>query len=192
MLYGVDISEHNGYVNFDELKKADMSFVIIRSSYGMLEDSLFRYNVDMATKAGLTCGAYHYSYATNSDDAQKESEFVCKLIKESGCFLGLPIFLDMEDADNYKRDRKVTNEQINNICKIFISNVKNMYNCGLYSSLDWLTYLIDWKSLDCCVWSAQWNTIDDFKGYMWQYTDKLNINGKVFDGDVLYQQGVDY
>lgn len=28
--------------------------------------------------------------------------------------------------------------------------------------------------------------VDDFKGYMWQFNDKLIINGKQFDGNILY------
>lgn len=186
MMYGVDISEHNGYVDFEELKKAGIQFVIIRCSYGLNEDSLFRDNVARATQVGLMCGAYHYSYALTVEKAVEEAEFVCNLIENSGCFLGLPIFLDMEDTDNYKRVRGVTNERINEICRVFIASVKSKYDCGLYASLSWLNTIIDWKSLDCCVWSAQWNKIDDFKGYMWQYTDSLNIGGKLYDGDVLY------
>ena len=27
---------------------------------------------------------------------------------------------------------------------------------------------------------------DDFKGYMWQFTDMLIIGGKQFDGNILY------
>lgn len=28
---------------------------------------------------------------------------------------------------------------------------------------------------------------NNFKGYMWQYTDKKGINGKLFNGDVIYE-----
>ena len=186
MLYGVDISEHNGFVDFDELKNNGVQFVMVRCSYGMNEDSNFLDNVCEANEAGLLVGAYHYSYALTPERAYEEAKYVCDLIKNSGVFLGLPIFLDMEDADGYKQNRGITHERINEICKTFINYVKNHYDCGLYASYDWFTNIIDWKSLECAVWSAQWNSTDDFKGYMWQYTDRLNINGKTFDGDVIY------
>ena len=32
MLYGVDISQHNGIVDFEELKNNGVQFVIVRSS----------------------------------------------------------------------------------------------------------------------------------------------------------------
>lgn len=186
MLYGVDISEHNGFVDFDELKNNGVQFVMVRCSYGMNEDSNFLDNVCEANEAGLLVGAYHYSYALTAERAYEEAKYVCDLIKNSGVFLGLPVFLDMEDADGYKVNRGITGERINEICQTFINYVKNHYDCGLYASYGWLTSIIDWKSLGCAVWSAQWNSTDDFKGYMWQYTDRLNINGKTFDGDVIY------
>ena len=186
MLYGVDVSQHNGVVDFEELKNNGVQFVIVRSSYGCNEDDNFLDNVCDANEAGLLVGAYHYSYALTAERALEEAKFLCNLIETTGVFLGLPIFLDMEDADGYKASRGITVNRINDICKTFISHVKQKYDCGLYASYDWLTNIIDWKSLGCAVWSAQWNSTDDFKGYMWQYTDRLNINGKTFDGDVLY------
>ena len=186
MLYGVDISEHNGFVDFDELKNNGVQFVMVRCSYGMNEDSNFLDNVCEANEAGLLVGAYHYSYALTPERAYEEAKYVCDLIKNSGVFLGLPVFLDMEDADGYKISRGITDNRINDICRTFINHVKQKYDCGLYASYDWLTNVIDWKSLECSVWCAEWYSKDDFKGYMWQYTDRLNINGKNFDGDVLY------
>ncbi len=37
MLYGVDVSQHNGTVDFEELKNNGVQFVIVRSSYGCNE-----------------------------------------------------------------------------------------------------------------------------------------------------------
>ena len=42
------------------------------------------------------------------------------------------------------------------------------------------------KVLGCAVWNAQWGDDDDIKGYMWQYTDSLNIGGRFFDGNIIY------
>ena len=61
MLYGVDVSQHNGIVDFEELRNNGVQFVIVRSSYGCNEDDNFLDNVVDATEAGLLVGAYHYS-----------------------------------------------------------------------------------------------------------------------------------
>jgi hypothetical protein len=52
--------------------------------------------------------------------------------------------------------------------------------------MSWLESIIDWRSLGCAVWNAQWSDRDDIKGYMWQYTDALEIGGRNFDGNMLY------
>ncbi|MBQ3444093.1 MAG: hypothetical protein IJG33_12715 [Selenomonadaceae bacterium] len=59
-------------------------------------------------------------------------------------------------------------------------------DAGVYASYSWLTSLIDWQSLGCPIWNAQWHSKDDFKGYAWQYTDSLMIGGKQFDGNIIY------
>jgi GH25 family lysozyme M1 (1,4-beta-N-acetylmuramidase) len=194
MLYGIDVSEHNGKINWSEIKRSGIDFVIIRCSYGKHEDSNFRENVYHAYNVGLKVGAYHYSYALNENQALEESKFVANLIKESGCFLHLPIFLDMEDADKYKENHGFifSRENVTDVCKAFIENIRLKYDVGLYSSYSWLKDFIDWKSLNCAVWSAQWASYDNFKGYIWQYTDSKEINGKIFDGNVMYEQGADF
>lgn len=194
MLYGIDVSEHNGKINWSEIKRAGIDFAIIRCSYGLHEDSNFRDNVYHAFNVGLKVGAYHYSYALNENRALQESQFVADLISESGCFLHLPIFLDMEDADNYKANNgfNFSKENVTNVCRAFIENIRLKYDVGLYASYSWLKDFINWRALNCAVWSAQWSASDEFKGFMWQYTDRKEINGKLFDGNVLYEYGVDF
>ena len=64
---GVDISEHNGSVDFQALKNAGVQFAILRLGYGSdyvsQDDSRFSENVRKAETAGMPWGAYLYSYA---------------------------------------------------------------------------------------------------------------------------------
>ena len=87
MMYGVDISQHNGVVDFEELKNNGVQFVIVRSSYGCNEDDNFLDNVCDANEAGLLVGAYHYSYALTVERALEEAKFLCNLIETTGVFL---------------------------------------------------------------------------------------------------------
>ena len=61
-------------------------------------------------------------------------------------------------------------------------------NCGVFANLSWLEEFIDWQALGCEIWSAQWNSEDNFKGRMWQYTDALTIGGQTFNGNILYDK----
>ncbi|GMB00452.1 GH25 family lysozyme [Pelosinus sp. IPA-1] len=183
---GIDVSENNGVVDWQEVADAGIEFVMIRSSYGLnSKDSMFTINVNGAHAVGLKVGAYHYSYALCQEDAIQEAKNCREVIDNAGVLLELPVFFDMEDADGYK-SRHGMPEDITEICRAFIDNLD--LDCGVYASYSWLTDRIDWQSLGCAVWNAQWGDIDDIKGYMWQFTDSLNINGQIFDGNEYYEK----
>ena len=59
------------------------------------------------------------------------------------------------------------------------------------SAPQWARHHIDWRSLGCAVWNAQWGPSDDLKGMMWQYTSNEYIpnggrNG-YFDANIIYE-----
>lgn len=184
---GIDVSENNGVIDWQAVKDAGIEFVMVRSSYGKnSKDEMFLENVNGAHSAGLLVGAYHYSYALNTYDALLEAQNCRAVIEEAGVLLELPVFYDMEDADGYKSRNNFSFDRnlVTEICKTFIGEI--CLDCGVYASLSWLEDYIDWQSLGCAVWNAQWGSQDDLKGYMWQYTDSLCINGKYFDANIKY------
>lgn len=198
---GVDVSYANGkldWLDWGILKDAGIEFAMCRCTYGKSGiDDTFQSNVNEATKSGIKCGAYHYSYALNEYDAIKEAQHCKEVIDNSGVLLELPVFFDMEDEDRYKKRNgfNFTRYNITNICKSFLDNFP--YNKGVYASASWLDSYIDWKSLNCPVWNAEWgnrpmsfaNTNgnnDSIRAYIWQFTDRLLIDGREFDGNILY------
>ena len=187
---GVDVSVFNEAIDWAALKAAGIDFAICRTGYGKSNfDENFQRNVEEAHKAGLICGAYHYSYALTPSDAAAEAAFCKGIIERAGVLLELPVWFSMSDADEYKKRHgfEFTRNHVTNICKAFLDNIAPL-NCGIYSNLSWLEELIDWKALGCRVWSAQYNAEDNFKGYMWQYTDALQIGGQTFNGNILYDK----
>ena len=185
---GIDVSENNGVIDWQAVADAGIGFVIVRASYGKNgKDEMFQQNVEAAHAVGLQVGAYHYSYALTPEDAILEATNCHAVIEESGAGLELPVFFDMEDADGWKANHgfDFSAENVTAICHAFLDDIG--YDCGVYASLSWLEDRIDWQNLGCAVWNAQWGTEDDIKGLMWQYTDSLDIGGKAFDGDILYE-----
>ena len=67
---GCDISKYQGKVDFFKMKKAGISFVIIRAGYGTTEDPNFKAYIDGASKAGLLIGVYWFIYANGGDKAK--------------------------------------------------------------------------------------------------------------------------
>ena len=187
---GIDVSELNGYEPLDWLaiKAAGMDFAICRTGFGKGGiDPTFARNVHDAHHAGLICGAYHYSYALTPADAIVEAHFCKRIIHEAGVLLELPVFFDTEDADGYKARHgfRFSRRNITNICAAFLDAIKPL-DCGVYASLSWLDNYIDWRSLHCPIWNAQWGKRDDLRGYLWQFTDCLKIGNQFFDGNILY------
>ncbi|MDF2568683.1 MAG: lyc 2 [Sporomusa sp.] len=188
MIKGIDVSHHNGAVDWQAVAAAGIEFAMIRCSYGLRsKDNMFTQNGAEAKAAGLKVGAYHYSYALSVKDAIQEAANCREAIDLSGVHLELPVFFDMEDADSYKERNAFAfdPEEITAICKSFIDNVG--LDCGVYASYSWLADYIDWRSIGCAVWNAQWGRNDDIQGYMWQYTDSLEISGQLFDGNIKYE-----
>ena len=186
---GVDVSIFNENVNWQALKAAGIDFAICRTGYGKSNfDENFQHNVEEAHKAGLICGAYHYSYALTPADAITEANFCKGIIERAGVLLELPVWFNMGDGDKYKERHgfDFSRRNITAICKAFIDSIKPL-NCGVFANLSWLEEFIDWQSLGCEIWSAQWNSEDNFKGRMWQFTDVLNIGGQTFNGNILYE-----
>lgn len=188
MRKGIDVSYHNGTVDWQAVKDAGIEFVIVRSSYGLQsKDPMFAEHGRGALAVGFKVGAYHYSYALSEEDAIQEAANCREAIDNAGVCVEMPVFFDMEDADDYKKRKGFSFDpaEITAMCKAFIENIG--LDCGIYASYNWLTNYIDWRSIGCAVWNAQWGPDDDIMGYMWQFTDSLNIDGKLFDGNILYE-----
>lgn len=187
---GVDVSVFNDLVDWQTLKDAGIDFAICRTGFGKSGiDETFARNVDGAHNVGMKVGAYHYSYALTPADAAREAAFCKQIIQDAGVLLELPVFFDMEDADGYKKRHGFvfSRRNVTNICRAFLDNIKPL-NAGIYASYSWLEDFIDWRSLNCPIWNAQWGSRDFLQGYLWQYTDALNIGGKLFDANILYDE----
>ncbi len=183
---GVDISEHNGSVNFSTLKNNGVEFVIIRLGYGSnytnQDDKRFAENVKKAEAAGMPWGAYLYSYAKNTSMAKSEAEHALRLLKGKTPLYG--VWYDVEDPQLSGVDVVATSQT-------FCDAMENAgYYAGIYASLSWLNNQLGSSKLDKYdKWVAQWNSSCTYKkAYgIWQYTDKLVIGGKNFDGNWAYK-----
>lgn len=103
---GIDISQHNGEIDWDKVKSdKNVDFVILRCGFGIeapnQEDRRFAENYAACKRLGIPVGAYHYSYAQSVGDAEKEAEFCLKLI--GGKQFDFPIFYDVEERAHVER-----------------------------------------------------------------------------------------
>ena len=183
---GVDISEHNGAVDFAALTQAGVKFAILRLGYGSdytsQDDAQFVQNVRKAEAAGMPWGAYLYSYAKDASMAQSEARHALRLLQGRKPLYG--VWYDVEDSQIAGADLVAT-------CQTFCAAMEaaGLY-AGIYASLSWLTTKLNSPQLDPYdKWVAQWNSACTYpKPYgIWQYTDRLAIGGQVFDGNWAYK-----
>lgn len=188
-LFGVDISEHNGNVDFERMKASGVKYVMLRTSWGhFAEDKMIRRNVQKCKEAGLPYGFYHYSYADNDQNAKEEATKFLALCNELGGYT-YPLNLDMEDADGWKARNGVGDTQNLSTIKIFKDIIEGAGKyLTLYMSKSWFDRLrakdkalID--SID--PWLAHWG-IDkpSMDCGMWQYSSDGVVPGSSARTDV--------
>ncbi len=94
---GVDISAHNGIVDFDSLASAGIDFVYLKASEGIsFRDQAFARNYKRARAAGIAVGAYHY-FRFDCDGALQCVNF---LKATEGLNMDLPPAIDVEEWGN--------------------------------------------------------------------------------------------
>lgn len=131
MAYGVDVSEHQGVgFDFQAIKNAGYSFVILRCGFVTRKDYRFEEYYTAAKAAGLNVGAYFYSYAENASEASYEADQCLSYI--AGKTFEYPIYFDFEDAVARNCDAK-------SVCLTFLDKVAAQgYLVGLYGYASWL------------------------------------------------------
>ena len=91
---GIDVSKHNGDIDFDQVRDDDYQFVYIKASEGMTyKDDAFDRNYRAARKAGLKVGAYHF-FRKNRTGEEQASNLLSAI---RGKELDLPLVIDLGD-----------------------------------------------------------------------------------------------
>lgn len=177
----IDVSIHNGSIDWSKVKAAGVEGAIIRCGYGRdmtkQDDANYKRNIEGALAQGLRVGVYLYSYAKSDDSARSEAQHTLRLVKPYKEKITLPIYYDLEEnecADRAKRNAEIFGDIIE----------KAGFWCGVYaSSYWWKTHL---KGLDRYTkWVADWgsnngkpNKKPTFSNTdLWQYTSNAHVNG---------------
>ena len=183
---GIDISEFNGSVDIAALQ-GQVDFVIIRCGYGSdyanQDDPQFEANVKKCQAAGIPWGTYLYSYAKTKAMAQSEAAHTLRLLQGRRPPYG--VWFDVEDSSLPSGEALIDN--VVAYCQAL--EAAGLY-CGVYASLSWWEGRLNSPRLDRFdKWVAQWNSQLDYQGPvgLWQFTDRLMLNGKAFDGNWAYR-----
>lgn len=154
---GINVSEHNGEIDWASAKADGIDFAIIRCGYGSdytdQDDDSWEYNISECERLDIPYGVYLYSYANNIEMARNEAAHTLRLLE--GHTPKYPVYLDLEENSLASTENR---ELLASMAEAYCTTISNAgYEAGVYANLNWWTnYLTDpifdtWKR-----WVAQY------------------------------------
>lgn len=193
MKNGIDVSKHNGVIDWNVVKKSGkVEFAILRAGYGKLtsqKDVQFERNYSECKRIGIPVGVYWYSYAITPAEATAEALTFLKII--DGKQFEYPVWFDIEERKAFNTGMKNCSAMIRAFCG---EMEKAGYWCGVYCSTSAIRSYIDSDTQKrYSMWVAEWGSRCNYTGEIgiWQYSEKGRITG--INGNVdLDRAYVDY
>ena len=193
--FGVDVSKYQKNIDWEQIKKAGVSFVIVRIGYrgygasgALVLDPMFEEHFTNVKNAGLKVGVYFFSQATTEEEA-KEEAFACAYVL-NGRKLDYPIFFDTEASGASGGSGRADGLSVADRTKCavaFCEEVKaNGYKPGVYASTLWYRNRVDLSSLTkYTIWNAHYGVASSpIDCALWQGTCTARLPGYKGDLDV--------
>lgn len=202
----IDVSVHQGVIDWAKVKNSGVDMVIIKATQGhsivqptsAFTDSRFAYNIRGAIDNRIPVGVYHFYTGRTKEDAIAEADYFCKVIapyKDK-------IVFAFCDAENYNNEyllglsREELTSRINQFCARVTSHG---YRAGHYTNIDHINRFINIKAIKYPVWVAKYSSVkpDVPNMLMWQYTSSgrvpgINTNVDMNEGFFDINDYVDY
>lgn len=175
---GIDISHHQGNINWKELEKENISFIFIKATEGgNFKDPKFKENWDHAKSSKYAVGAYHF-YSLCKTGTEQADNFIASVPKEPG---SLPPVIDLEFGGNCKAEK--SKDQVIREIQDYIDKMKDHYGEPpiIYVTTDFYTiYLIN-NFKECPIWIrdiySKPKLPDNREWLFWQYANRGHLSG---------------
>jgi lysozyme len=176
---GVDVSHHQGDIDWQRLKCENTQFAYIKASEGVrYKDPKFVANWNGAIRAGVVPGAYHF-FTLCKPGAEQATNFLTALASVNGG--GLPPAVDLEFGGNCRArpDPEAFAPQL----EAFLQELRAATGCSpvLYVTQEFYNFYIAGRFQDSHFWArdvytrprlrgrAQWN--------LWQFANRGRLPG---------------
>lgn len=176
---GIDVSHHNGIIDWSKVAK-HVNFAIIRAGYGKItsqKDKQFESNYKGCKLNKIPVGCYWYSYAVSAEEARQEARTFLKVIE--GKSFEMPVYYDIEEAKSLPH--------FNEIARAFCDEVEKAgYFVGIYSYKSAFDYHASAEIKNR--YSLWWSHVDTENSYspLHQYTWKGKVDGVTGDVAMNY------
>ncbi len=179
---GIDVSKHNGAINWGSVASSGISFAFIKvgsAKSGM--DPYFDANIRGAQAAGIKTGVYIYSYASTVEQAKNEADMVVGWLENYT--VSYPVVYDVEDTCH----KGMSQAQLQALIDTFCQTVSAAgYYPMVYSSKNWFNQKIGNVNYD--KWVAQYADNLEYNGAsFWQSTSHGSVAGVNTRVDINYQ-----
>lgn len=183
---GIDVSEHQGDIDWNAVKNAGIEFAIIRvgyRTYGGGEitlDTTFEQNLRNADAAGIKTGVYFFSQAIDPEEAIEEADAVIDAIRPYN--ITYPVIFDWEliIGDSARTDT-MTVDNLADACISFCERVKSAgYTPMIYQNKNTTMFKLDLPKLkDYDFWLAEYGDKPTYyyDYQMWQYSSTGKVPG---------------
>ena len=191
---GVDVSAHQGKIDWAAVKNSGIEFAIIRLGYRgygsgkLVEDEYARKNLEEAKAAGLKIGAYFFSQALDIKETDEEIQFILNVLAAVDVDLDMPLVLDWEIPAEDARTKNMDARTLTDIQLHFCGQMKKMgyqpmvyFNWHQSENLYYLSELEDYP-----FWLAlyQDRMTYPWKVEMWQWTSSGKVPGIAGNVDI--------
>jgi lysozyme len=170
---GIDVSHHNGSIDWKKVKADGIKFVFIKSTQGTGYSKVdyFRNQAPKALGHGLQVGAYHYAVFSNIHEAISEAQYFLSVIKDYK--LTYPPVLDLEE-----NKEKASKKQLTDAAIAFLDVLKHAgYAPILYTGKSFLATELDESRIHYPLWIARYNDELGRKADIWQYSSTGKVDG---------------
>lgn len=189
---GVDVSAHQGEVDWAQVADAGMEFAMIRIGYrgytsgGIYADEYASANLEGAANAGLKVGAYFYSQAVNPTEAALEAAYCISLLKDYD--VDMPVVFDWEYVSGDARTGTMDEQTLMECTRTFCDAIADAgYQPMVYFNPTLADTLLDLEGLtEYPFWLAMYSDrmTYPYAVEMWQYTANGNVPGISGDVDI--------
>lgn len=150
---GIDISNHNGSIDFNKVKAAGIDTIIMKATEGgSYIDPMLEENYKQALGKGFNIGFYHFLYELS--DPKRQANWFWQNIKDKE-FNVIPV-LDAERNNNNKFNK----ETYTKFCLDFLEEFKRLsgIDCILYTYTSFANSLMDSRLKPYKLWEANYYT----------------------------------
>lgn len=178
-IVGIDISAHNGEIDFGKVRDEGVSFVLIKATEGgTFKDRRFVENVRMAREAGLKVGAYHF-FRFDTPGYIQGLNFVNSLRDRE---LDLPVVIDIEEFTN--PNFQATRLVLERLTEMVEHLERHGYRVMIYTNKKGYARFIKGRLEGYPLWLCSLGSIPDGSFDIWQATHHGRVNGIDSDVDI--------